>query len=363
MPARKKIVHFITDLDVGGTELMLVRLILYLTPYFDIHVVCAKGHGRAGALLEVQGIPVTYLNLRHWFDVGIIYRFYHLVRTVKPDILITHLIHADIFGRIFGKLCGIKIVMCSQHGSLLQWEFLRTLDRLTTPLVTLYIVQTNVARHDLSRRLRIPRQRFAVIPNSVPPHHPPRSELTPVRQTEPDNLRIICVSRLRRRKGHEYLLAAFEQLYHQNQHLSLLLVGDGEREAALRQHTQSYQSRTHIHFLGDRPDVPTLLDSADIFVLPSLAEGMSNALLEAMAAGLPCVVTDIAVNREVVVADKTGILVPTRDSPGLATAIGKLISNPQLRQQLGQNAREYVQQHHAPAVIAQQWHAVLSGIV
>ena len=355
--ARIKILHFITDTDVGGTELMLTRLLPYLKQSFDTRVVCAMPRGRVGALLEAKGIPVTYLNFRHWLDIGIIYRLYRVMRDVQPDVLITHLIHSDIVGRCVGRWAGVKTIICSQQGSLLQWEFLRAFDRLTTRLVDVYIVQTEIAREELARRLRLPRSRFVVIPNSVMPHRPAGTALA-LRQRfgiAADDLAIICVSRLRRRKGHEFLLAAFEHVWQRNKRLALLLVGDGERLAALEQQIAPYHSRSKIFFLGNRTDVGDLLAAADIFVLPTLAEGMSNAILEAMAAGLPCLVSNIPVNKAVITAGVNGLFFKAGDVDDLADKLELLLHDAPLRHTLGRAAEAHVKQQFDPDTIAAQW--------
>lgn len=356
--------HFITDLDVGGTELMLTRLLPFLKQHFDTQVVCAMNRGRVGALLERKGVSVTYLNLRHWFDVGIIYRFYRVVRHIQPDILITHLIHPDIFGRIFGKLFGIKHVICSQQGSLLQWEWLRTIDRLTAGFVDLYIVQTEIARQDLVRRLRVPVERFVVIPNSVLPHLPLNNieNLSQELNIPPHDVRIICVSRLRRGKGHEYLLQAFAELTHRHDHLSLLLAGDGERELALREQAQALSISSRVHFLGNRSDIPSLLEYADVFVLPTLAEGMSNAILEAMAAGRPCVVSNIPVNQALIKHNSNGLVFETANTADLTNKLERLILDPDLRKQLGQQAKTDIQDEFSLTTVGKKWINVLNQI-
>ncbi len=359
-----KILHFITDTDIGGTELMLVRLVPHLKKTFDTRVVSALPRGPIGLLLEERGVPVTYLSLRHWFDIGILFRFARVVRDFQPDILVTHLIHPDIFGRIFGRLFGIKTIVCSQQGSLLQWEFLRTVDRLTARLVDLYIVQTDIAKEELANRLRLPLDRFVVIPNSVVPHGliVDKEAMSQELSVPARDVKIVCVSRLRRRKGHEHLLEAFNTLFLLHNNISLILVGDGEREDALRAQITAYPSRHKIFFLGNRHDVDRLLAFSDIFVLPTLAEGMSNAILEAMAAGLPCVVSDIPVNRALITPGQNGLFFKAGDSHDLAATLAKLITNSTLQQRLANQARADVRRLFDPLAIGEQWVQVLAKL-
>ena len=100
-----------------------------------------------------------------------------------------------------------------------------------------------------------------------------------------------------------------------------------------------------VHFLGPRPDVPDLLNAMDIFVLPSYSEGMSLALLEAMAAGLPVIATAVGGTPEVVTDGENGLLIPPRDAEALAGALERLLADPALAQHLGANARAHVREH------------------
>jgi glycosyltransferase involved in cell wall biosynthesis len=102
-----------------------------------------------------------------------------------------------------------------------------------------------------------------------------------------------------------------------------------------------------VHFLGSRQDVPDLLNAMDIFVLPSYSEGVSLALLEAMAAGLPVIATAVGGLPEVVTDGQTGLLIPPRDAVALAGALERLLAAPALAQHLGANARDYVREHYS----------------
>lgn len=362
MTQRKKILHLITGLEVGGAEMMLLKTLPLLQSEFDNHVCCIRGHGPIGARLEAAGVPVSYLELRSPFDFGVILRFRKIVREFQPEILVTYLIHADLFGRIFGRLFGIRKIICSQRGKLLQWEFLRILDRWTASLVTKYIVQTEVAKKELSKVLRVSTKKFQVIPNAI--------DLTEFdfyldekqKKTTldiPDNHTVItCVSNLRRGKGHEYLLQAFERIFQTHRDLTLLIVGNGERMNELIDLVSSYASKENIKFLGNRTDVKDILRISDIFVLPTLGEGMSNAIMEAMASGIPIVTTDIPENRELIENNVSGVLVFPKDSENLAITLKTMANDPLLRKRLGVAARRVLEEKFSLPIITEK----LSGL-
>ncbi len=341
---KKKILHLITGLEIGGTEMMLLKTLPRMQNDFDNRVCCIHGHGPIGKQLEERGVPVYYLDLRHPLDIKIIPRFKKIVQEFKPDILITYLIHADLFGRIFGKLFGVKKIICNQRGKLLQWEFLRIFDRVTKSLVTKYIVQTEVAKQELMKKLQLSAEKFEIIPNAIDIEEfnfeinkdKKREELGLI----PTNIVITCVSKLRRGKGHRYLLEAFEQLSDKNFHL--LIVGDGEQKQELLKKISNYSSKENVHFLGNRNDVKEILKISDVFILPTLGEGMSNAIMEAMAASLPVITTDIPENRILIEHEKNGILIPKENTSEIVTAIEGILAHTDKAHSIGKSAQEKI---------------------
>lgn len=363
---KKKILHLITGLEIGGTEMMLLRTIPFLQKSFDNHICCIVGHGPIGKQLELAGIPVYYLELKHLLDFTIIWRFWRVTKKSHPDILITYLIHADLFGRLFGKLYGIKSIICNQRGKLLQWEFLRSFDRITKFLVTKYIVQTETAKQELMKKLHLPEKKLEIIPNMIDStefdfiidKNKKRLEL----RIDPNDFVITCVSKLRRGKGHEYLLEAFEQVFEKHKHAKLLIVGDGEQKEKLVKQIESYRSRSKIYFLGNRSDVNEILKISDIFTLPTFGEGMSNALLEAMASGLPIITTDIPENRELIKDEVTGLLVTAGKSKDLAQAITQLINDKRKCIAIGSRAKQSSLERFSPEKVVEKYRQILERI-
>lgn len=362
MAQRKKILHLITGLEVGGAEMMLLKTLPHLQSEFDNHVCCIRGHGPIGAKLEAAGIPVSYLELQSPFDFGVILRFRKIVKEFQPKVLATYLIHADLFGRVFGQLFGIKKIICSQRGKLLQWEFLRILDRWTAFFVTKYIVQTEVAKKELSEVLRVSTKKFQVIPNAIDltefDFYLDEKQKKTVLDIPDNHMVITCISNLRRGKGHEYLLQAFEQLFQIHRDLTLLIVGNGERMSELVDLVSNYASKENIKFLGNRTDVKEILRISDIFSLPTLGEGMSNAIMEAMASGIPIVTTDIPENRELIENNVSGVLVFPKDSENLAITLKTMANDPLLRKRLGVAARRVLEEKFSLPIITEK----LSGL-
>ncbi len=150
------------------------------------------------------------------------------------------------------------------------------------------------------------------------------------------------VGRLERRKGHDVLLAAAERLRSRRPAPQWLVVGDGPDAAALRSLASALGVDGAVRFTGTLDDVRPALAAMDVFALPSREEGMSNALMEAMAAGRPIVATDVGGNGEVLDRGRLGVLVPSDDAIGLGDAIGALLDQPERAAALGRAARDQV---------------------
>lgn len=342
--AKKRILHFITGLETGGAETQLLRILPEIQKYHENRVCCLRRRGSVGKLLERNGVPVHYLDAKSVFDIFVIFRFYKVIKNFTPEILVTYLIHADLFGRIVGRLFGIKKIICSKRGALLQWEWLSFYDRLTKKLVTHYLVQTETAKKEWMNKLKINGSKFTVIPNGIDTNSyqtvinitAKKNEL----QIKEDLFVISCVGRLRRGKGHEILIEAFERIFKNNDKIILLIVGNGEKEEDLKNITTSHASKNNIYFLGFRTDVSEILAISDLFVMPTEKEGMSNAIIEAMVAGVPVITTNIPENRDIIENQKSGILFPVNDINALEKWIKLLIISPDLRNNLSQYAQQ-----------------------
>jgi glycosyltransferase involved in cell wall biosynthesis len=156
------------------------------------------------------------------------------------------------------------------------------------------------------------------------------------------DLVIGCVSNYKSGKGLEMLVEAFARLPKGAAATRLVLIGEGPLRTSLMAIANRVGVANHTVLHGLAPDVRSLLPAIDVFVHPSETEGLPNAVLEAAAAGLPIVATDAGATREIVVNDRTGLLVATRDGPALERAIGRLLADSRLREALGGAARQHV---------------------
>ena len=143
-------------------------------------------------------------------------------------------------------------------------------------------------------------------------------------------------------KGHAVLIRAAETVVRESPDVRFLVAGDGERRKSLEEPISRIGLEKHFLFLGRRSDVPRILSCCDLAVLPSHAEGLPNAVLKYLAAGLPTIASRVGGNVEIIQDGKTGLLVPPQDSSALAGAILQMPGDPALAAELGRNARAYV---------------------
>lgn len=160
---------------------------------------------------------------------------------------------------------------------------------------------------------------------------------------------LAIVARLDVIKRHDILLEAFAALHHNHAHTTLLLIGDGPQKPHLVQQTHQLALADAVIFAGYQRNTHEYLRASDAFVLASDAEGHSNALIEAMATGLPIVATHVGGNADCITHEKSGLLVPRRDPQAMAAALQRLVENPTYAQQLGQHARAIATERYSLA--------------
>ena len=341
---KKKIFHLITGLEVGGAENMLLKILPRTADTCDHHVCSIIGVGPIGDKLVAAGIPVYYLDLSNTLDLSIIPKLKKIIVDLQPDVLITYLPHADLLGRIIGKLTHVPTIVCSVRVRLTRSKYLPyfILDGLTSALVNQYHFNSRTIADLHQRFLRVPSHKITIIPNTIDVDIyditidvvSKKKELS----LPTDKIIIGCVARLRKQKGHNDLIAAFARVHSLRPSTILVLVGDGEEKPAITQTIKQYQLEPHVIMLGNRHDVPEILKTFDIFAFTTLYEGMSNSLMEAMSARLPILTTDIPENRELITHQKTGLLVPAHHTSSVAEALVRLINDQPLRKQLAAKA-------------------------
>lgn len=328
------ICHIVLSLEPGGLENGVVNVINGLDPAeFRSSVCCLQ---RAGEFAERLGpdVAIASMDLRPGNDPWMPLRVARLLRRWDVDIVHTRNAESFFYGILAARLARVPAVVHSEHGRVFPEKPMRALaQRLLLRHVDAAFAVSEQLRSDLVRELRIPTDRFEVLYNGVDVERFQRDQ-TRGGPRDTGGLLIGSVGRLAAVKNYALLLHAIARLP-EARSCRLVLIGEGPERAALTQLAAQLGLERRVEFSGHRDDVPQLLQGLDIFVLPSLSEGMSNTLLEAMAAGLPVVASDVGGNRELIESERTGLLFPSGDVAALAEQLGRLLGAADLRARLG----------------------------
>lgn len=361
MSQKKKIVHIINTLERGGAEMSLLRMLPLLHDDFENVFITIKQKGSLAEKAENHEIQVISINQKNPSDISSLRKLKKTLQEISPDLVVTHLLYPDIIGRFFIQLflpCKVISSIVTTYNSPHYWAA-RLFERLTHHRCVGYIANANTVKDTYVKKFHVPEEKITVLPTGMDteafaalrPNENLRHELG-IQSTDTV---IICVANLHPNKGHYYLLCAFEEAYKNNKNIKLLIVGDGIEKENLLKQVEGYQSKDAILFLGKRSDVPDLLALSDIFALATFFEGMSNAIMEAMAAGLPIITTDIPENQELVTHKKTGLLCPLKDSKCLTQALVELINNKESRLFLGKNAAQEMKKKYNLQITKGHW--------
>ncbi|QDU95636.1 glycosyltransferase [Lignipirellula cremea] len=339
MPIR--VLLIIPTLDRGGAEKQLAYLATRLPrEQFDVHVCALTRGGPLAAMLEEADIPLTVIGKSWKVDPGAWWRLRKFIQQLQPDIVHTWLFAANSYGRAAAFSAGVPHVLAGER-CVDQWkvwhEFAidRRLARRTEKILTNSTgVQEFYTRHGL------PAEKFVVIPNGITPLDPTvagaRDELLAELELPADARLITTVGRLWPQKRMKDLIWAAELLKCIREDSHLLIVGEGPQRWRLEVFRDQIEVGDRVHLVGQRSDVPRLLFHSECFWLGSGYEGQSNAVMEAMSAGLPVVATDIAGNRDLVIPEETGYLVGVGDKAGFAQWTNQLLENPAGAKKMGQ---------------------------
>lgn len=351
----RRILQIIPTLDRSGAEKQLTLLAQGLSRQdWDVHVCALTRGGPLESELAAAGIPVTVLGKRWKCDPHAFWRLWRFIKKLKPDLVHTWLFAANAYGRAAALGAGVKCLVAGERcvDPWKSWElvFDRYLARYTAR-----IVANSQGVRDFYVGQGIDAEKIEVIPNGIPPA-PPCSTTRQEILAElglPEDARIAgLVGRLWPQKRVKDAIWAADLLKVIRGDVYLLIVGDGPHRLRLEKFRDQCEIRDKVRFLGHRGDVPRLLPHFDVLWSPSAYEGQSNTILEAMAAGVPVVATDIPGTRDLVVDGQTGYLVSTEGWPpnaatvnktvaaGLAKYTLRILDDRALAQQLGQAARK-----------------------
>jgi len=326
-----RILYVITDLELGGVPLHLLRLVGAMRRRgFQTAVASLKSEGPVGRMLREQGVQVFACHGRGAWDFRVVGRLRRLIEGQRPDVLHTFLFHANLAGRSAACRAGFSAarVVCEIQTVEVERRWHLLVDRFTHRECRFTIGNSPSVIDHLALHARIPRERLWLVRGGIDPL-PYANARALDRRTlglRADERMVLWVGRLDPVKGLSPLVEAFALLGPKHA-AHLFLAGEGPYRAKLEKRIARRGISAKVHLLGTRRDVPALLKAADVFVLPSRTEGLPNALLEAMAAARPIVTTDVPGCRDLIQHERTGLLVPYGDTHALAAALIHLLAD------------------------------------
>jgi glycosyltransferase involved in cell wall biosynthesis len=343
----------IGQLGLGGTEKQLVLLAQGLHARgVDVSVLLMFEGGPWEDSLRAAGVPVVHLGFVSGragpgllpgapANLAAFGRLVHRLRRLRPDVLHAFLFHSYVMAAPAARLAGVKVLVAGRRslGDFKQGRrVLLTVERLATRVTDLLVANAEAVAADTLRNEGVRPDKILTVYNGLPDSAFKPAEPAALATSSPV---ILCVANLKTDKGHRFLLDAVALLRDQRLTCTLALAGDGPERPALE--AQAARLAIDVRFLGTRTDVEALLARADVVALPSLHEGMSNAVMEAMAAGRPVVATEVGGTGELL--RERGVLVPPSDSGALAGGLARVLGDPALAARLGARARAWSLEH------------------
>jgi glycosyltransferase involved in cell wall biosynthesis len=362
-----RLLLIIPTLDRSGAEKQLALLAARLPrDRFEVHVCALTRGGPLEEALRQADVPVTVIGKKWKIDPAAYFRLKSFIRRLEPDIVHTWLFAANSYGRQAALAARVPKLIAAER-CVDNWKagYELAIDRYLAKR-TDRIVANSSAVKEFYAKHGVADSKIVVIPNAVEPFAsdgPPREVLLAELGIPAEAHLVAAVGRLWPQKRVKDLIWAADLLKSARGDVHLLVIGEGPQRWRLERFARQVENDDCVHFLGQRDDVPHILPHCDCLWLASSFEGQSNAILEAMAAGLPVIATDIPGNRDLVVPRETGYLVTVGDSAGFAKWTNALLEDRDLAQRMGDAGRQRVLKEFTVERMVQRHASLYEGLV
>jgi glycosyltransferase involved in cell wall biosynthesis len=356
-----RVAHIIKVVRAAGAERHLLTLLFGLRGQaIDAHLILLvePGNDMQNYVDEAQAlaIPLERIPIQRHFDPALLQRLRGRLRALEPDVVHTHLLHADLYGIPAARWAGVPIVVSSRHNdNNFRRRFpIRQINQLLWRMVDAGIgISDAIARFSIEIEgapvEKIHRIYYGLEAPKPLDRSSARAAIIGELGLPDDTVLVGMVCRLIEQKGVSDGLRAFARASQQHSNAHLLIAGEGPLRTALESEASGLGIKNRVHFLGWRGDIPALMAALDIFLMPSLWEGFGLVLLEAMAQALPVIATRVSAIPEIVINDETGLLVPARDVEALAAALENLLTDKPLRQYMGLQGQDRLETEFSAA--------------
>ncbi len=345
-----KILYLITKSNWGGAQKYVFEL---ATSSYFFNAQVAVAFGGRGELfdrlkehreIELYTIAALQRNINPFKELIALRDMYLLIKRYKPDILHLNSSKAAGLGGVMGRMCGVKKIVLTVHGAPFREDrnvFSRGLIKFFTWFSCLLahsiITVSKVDEFDLAK-MPLLKKKICTIYNGLV-----YEELPEKIKRSSKEVQIVSIGELNQNKGHVYAISAMQLLVKKGYHIHYTIIGEGRTQSLLERAIHMKDMKNHVTILGGHTsDAASLLHQYDIFIMPSLKEGLPYVLLEAGRAMVPVIATITGGIPEIIIHEKTGLLVKPKDIEGLAQEIEKLIVSRELSKKLSQDLREHV---------------------
>ncbi|MDD5569386.1 MAG: glycosyltransferase [Candidatus Pacebacteria bacterium] len=362
---KKRLMIITHDLALGGLQQVVVNLCHKINrDIFDVFVLCLRTLGDYAPELEKAGIKVILLpHNKNGVDYFAFLKAAKILKQEKIDILHTHNTQPFIDGVIGGLLAGVKTIVHTDHARAFpdkrRYMFAEWI--LSHFIYKVVAVSQHTAQN-LIKYEKISPRKIAVIPNGIDGG---KYAITIDKNKKRDELGITNQGpiigigvRLCEQKGITYLLKAMPRIIKDFPDCTLVIAGRGPLEENLKKEAEDLGILPNVKFIGMRLDVPALLKLFDVYVLPSLWEGMPMVLLEAMAAECAIVATDVGGVATVISSGKTGILIPAKSEDEIAGAVLKILNDSTARKQMVKNAKQLFNEKYDARIMTKEYESL-----
>ena len=368
-----KITHIITGLNNGGAEAVLYRLCTNDTGATHT-VISLMDMGKYGPMLEEQGIEVVCLNMPQGrLTIAGLVKLWKTLRQHKSSVVQTWMYHADLVGGVIAKLAGIKKINWGiRHTDLVPGEsskatiFIAKLCAKLSNFIPSKIVCCAQRSVEVHAALGYNQSKMVVIGNGYElAKYAPNAELAKqlISELSLPNLPLLgMVGRFDPLKNHENLLQALGLLKKKGYAFSCLLIGPNmdSNNQELGQWITDNKLSENVILLGQRPDIPAIMNTLDVHLLSSISEAFPNVLAEAMACGTPCVTTDVG--DAAVIVNNTGWVVPPKNPTALAEGIEQALlemqNQPEVWQERKHKCRKHIEENFSIETMISKYHNV-----
>ncbi len=352
-----RVMHVIETLEIGGAESVLADLVNLCEPRFQPYICCLEQSGPIERRLR-KDAQVFVMHRQGGNDYTLPFRLARLFSEQRIDVVVSHGWGTYLESVLARKLSGAQVMVHVAHGnfpphapgptSRLKRLIRRCAETLFSVGVHQFVAVSEGVKSAITSQTAIPAGKIRVVLNGVPIIAPKPEQGAMLRKTiglREDDVVVGTVGRLAAIKNYACLLRAMAVAKRENAQIKLVLLGDGDEREALETLSEQLGLKEDVHFLGNRDDVTGWLNVFDMFVLSSLYEGVSRAILESMAASLPVIATDVGGNREVIVDGVTGLITPPSEPNNLAKAILQLAGDKASSNEMGRKGLARVKEH------------------